>query len=59
VSSFQPTSQFGLLMFILLVAALAGDLIFLPALLATRLGETFLRAKPIGMDTDTALPPAK
>ncbi|MFC1597534.1 RND family transporter [Planctomycetota bacterium] len=43
LSSFQPVSQFGLLMFILLVAALVGDLIFLPALLATRFGESFFR----------------
>jgi len=43
LSSFQPVSQFGLLMFILLAAALVGDLIFLPALLATRFGESFFR----------------
>lgn len=49
-SSFQPISQFGLLMFILLVAALLGDLVFLPALLATRLGKPFERTKlqPVG-----------
>jgi predicted RND superfamily exporter protein len=40
-SSFQPVSQFGLLMFVLLVAALVGDLIFLPALLATGAGKLF------------------
>jgi len=43
LSAFQPVAQFGLLMFILLVAALVGDLIFLPALLATRAGESFVR----------------
>jgi len=43
LSSFQPVSQFGLLMFILLAAALVGDLVFLPALLATRFGEFFSR----------------
>jgi len=42
MSSFQPVSQFGLLMFILLVAALVGDLLFLPALLATRMGGLFV-----------------
>jgi len=42
MSSFQPVSQFGLLMFILLVAALVGDLLFLPALLATRIGGVFV-----------------
>jgi predicted RND superfamily exporter protein len=39
LSSFQPVSQFGLLMFFLLVAALVGDLVLLPAMLATRLGK--------------------
>ena len=47
-SSFQPTSQFGLLMFILLLMALVGDLVFLPALLATRFGERFARRKSTG-----------
>lgn len=41
LSSFQPVSQFGLLMFILLAAALVGDLVLLPAMLATRLGKHF------------------
>ena len=41
LSSFQPVSQFGLLMFILLGAALVGDLVLLPAMLATRLGKFF------------------
>jgi len=40
-SSFQPISQFGLLMFVLLIAALIGDLVLLPAMLATRLGRAF------------------
>ncbi len=44
LSSFQPVSQFGLLMFILLMAALLGDLVMLPALLATRFGECFYRS---------------
>jgi len=42
-SSFQPVSQFGLLLFTLLVTALIGDLILLPALLATSLGRCFAR----------------
>lgn len=42
LSSFQPVSQFGLLMFILLAAALIGDLVLLPAMLATRLGNYFV-----------------
>jgi predicted RND superfamily exporter protein len=41
LSSFQPVSQFGLLMFILLAAALVGDLVLLPAMLATRWGKYF------------------
>jgi len=41
LSSFQPIAQFGLLMFILLLAALIGDLVLLPAMLATRLGRAF------------------
>ena len=40
-SSFQPVSQFGLLMCLLLLMALVGDLVFLPALLAGRLGALF------------------
>ena len=45
LSSFQPVYQFGLLMFILLVAALVGDLVLLPAMLATRLGKCFERKR--------------
>jgi predicted RND superfamily exporter protein len=44
LSDFQPVSQFGLLMFILLMAALLGDLVMLPALLATRFGACFYRS---------------
>ena len=35
-STFTPTQRFGMLMLALLLAALVGDLIFLPALLASR-----------------------
>jgi hypothetical protein len=42
-STFTPTQRFGMLMLTLLVAALAGDLIFLPALLASPLGRVFDR----------------
>ncbi len=42
-STFQPVSQFGLLLFMLLIAALVGDLLLLPALLATPLGILFQR----------------
>ncbi len=42
LSTFTPTQRFGTLMLALLVAALLGDLIFLPALLASPLGRFFL-----------------
>jgi len=40
-STFTPTQRFGVMMVTLLLAALAGDLIFLPALLAGPLGRFF------------------
>jgi len=40
-STFTPTQWFGVMMLILLVAALVGDLIFLPALLAGPVGRYF------------------
>ena len=44
-SSFVPTSRFAVLMFALLVAALIGDLILLPALLAGPCGRYFVRRR--------------
>ena len=41
LSTFTPTQRFGTLMLFLLGAALIGDLIFLPALLASPLGKWF------------------
>lgn len=41
LSTFTPTQRFGTLMLALLAAALVGDLIFLPALLASPLGRIF------------------
>ncbi len=41
LSTFTPTQRFGKLMIALLGAALVGDLIFLPALLASPLGRIF------------------
>ncbi len=41
LSTFTPTQRFGTMMLTLLVAALFGDLIFLPALLAGPLGRFF------------------
>ena len=39
ISSFMPIVRFSMLMATLLVAALLGDLVFLPALLAGRMGR--------------------
>ncbi|MGB7343627.1 MAG: MMPL family transporter, partial [Pirellulaceae bacterium] len=41
LSTFTPTQRFGTLMLVLLAAALIGDLILLPALLAGPLGKCF------------------
>ena len=41
LSTFTPTQRFGTLMLFLLMAALVGDLIFLPAILASPLGRFF------------------
>jgi hypothetical protein len=47
-STFTPTQRFGMLMLTLLVAALVGDLIFLPAMLTGPVGRFFRgrRASP-------------
>jgi hypothetical protein len=45
LSTFTPTQRFGVLMLTLLLAALIGDLIMLPALLAGPLGR-FLSPRP-------------
>ncbi|QDS89456.1 Protein translocase subunit SecD [Rosistilla ulvae] len=41
LSSFTPTQSFGIMMLLLLVAALVGDLVFLPAILVSPLGKLF------------------
>ncbi|MEZ6088505.1 MAG: MMPL family transporter [Pirellulaceae bacterium] len=41
LSSFTPTQSFGVMMLLLLAAALVGDLIFLPAILVSPLGKVF------------------
>ena len=41
LSTFTPTQRFGTLMLVMLVAALVGDLVLLPALLAGPLGRVF------------------
>jgi hypothetical protein len=45
-STFTPTQRFGLLMLTLLVAALFGDLIFLPAMLSGPFGRFFRPPHP-------------
>ena len=46
LSTFTPTQRFGVLMFFLLVMALVGDLILLPAILAGPLGKFFGKERP-------------
>jgi len=43
-TSFQPVAQFGLLMCLMLVAALIGSMVLLPAVMATRVGMLFMPA---------------
>jgi len=56
-STFTPTQRFGYLMATLLAAAIVGDLIFLPALLAGPLGKFFtggLKPKKSKQDQSTS-----
>ncbi len=46
LSTFTPTQRFGVLMLVLLTAALVGDLILLPAILAGPLGRFFGKEQP-------------
>ena len=55
-STFTPTQQFGILMLLLLAAALIGDLIFLPALLAGPLGKYFELKSAELQKTDQEVP---
>jgi hypothetical protein len=48
LSTFTPTQRFGTLMLTLLAAALVGDLILLPSLLAGPLGKWFRPRPPAG-----------
>jgi predicted RND superfamily exporter protein len=53
LSSFMPIRRFSWMMASLLTAALLGDLILLPALLASPLGKTFApQAEPAGNAPD-------
>ena len=56
LSTFTPTQRFGYMMLALLLAALFGDLIFLPALLSGPLGRFFDRGG--GKRTHDHLPPS-
>jgi multidrug efflux pump subunit AcrB len=47
-STFTPTQRFGTLMLALLATALVGDLLFLPALLASPLGKVFDKSRKSG-----------
>ena len=51
-STFTPTQRFGTLMLFLLAAALIGDLILLPAVLASPLGKYFSKVPPKDSDAD-------
>jgi hypothetical protein len=53
LSTFVPTQRFGTLMLVLLVTALIGDLVFLPALLAGPLGRLF-RPRELGPRDESA-----
>ena len=57
LSTFTPTQRFGTLMLVLLVTALLGDLILLPALLAGPLGRWFRPrpSQPTGQDSSPAM----
>ena len=43
LSPFMPTQRFGYMMIALLTASLVGNLLFLPAILASPLGNVFTR----------------
>jgi uncharacterized protein len=51
LSTFTPTQRFGTLMLVLLMTALLGDLIMLPALLAGPLGRWFRPRGPVPTKT--------
>jgi hypothetical protein len=57
-STFTPTQQFGYLMITILIAALIGDLVMLPALLCSPLGKCFECAPviPAGPGAGTGTP---
>ena len=58
LSTFTPTQRFGTLMLVMLMTALLGDLVLLPALLAGPLGRWFRRREPAPNTHDPATTPA-
>jgi predicted RND superfamily exporter protein len=58
-STFTPTKQFGFLMLFILGAALIGDLIYLPALLAGPLGRFFVGTAKSPDESSSHLPVAE
>jgi predicted RND superfamily exporter protein len=56
LSSFVPTFRFGLLMFLLLTAGMLGNLLFLPAILAGRIGQGIARTSRTARAPGTASP---
>lgn len=55
-SSYTPASRFAWLIGVLLLTALAGDLLLLPAMLAGPLGRAFER-KPVGVEQEPQISP--
>jgi hypothetical protein len=55
LSTFTPTQRFGTLMLVMLVTALLGDLILLPALLAGPLGRWFRPRLPQPVDAPSVV----
>ena len=56
LSTFTPTQRFGTLMLVLLAAALVGDLVLLPALLAGPLGRFFKPRRDVKEQTSGESP---
>jgi hypothetical protein len=54
LSTFTPTQRFGTLMLVMLFAALLGDLVLLPAILAGPLGRWFRPRTPVPTAGDNA-----
>ena len=54
LSTFMPTQRFGILMLVLMLAALVGDLVFLPAILAGPVGRVFNSKRTTRVDNPEA-----